>query len=202
MALTAALILPLAEPAQAATGRSLSQAISSRAISTTGLAAAAKARQQVSHQRYAAYLKKVRRQWKLAEKAVAYARRQLGKRYQWAAAGPNSFDCSGLTMRAWGAAGVELPHMAVLQYSGTRRKVPVKSLKPGDLITFYGFGHVALYIGKGRFIHAPGTGRRVSIGRMDAWHRRAVSGAARPGAPRYLRPPKGWDAKTKAPPGR
>jgi cell wall-associated NlpC family hydrolase len=97
--------------------------------------------------------------------AVRYAYAQLGKPYQWAGAGPNAFDCSGLTMQAWGAAGVYLPHLAQGQYDMTRH-VPLSDVLPGDLI-FFGTPnavyHVGIYIGGGQMIDAPETGQNVSI---------------------------------------
>jgi cell wall-associated NlpC family hydrolase len=95
--------------------------------------------------------------------AIKYAYAQLGKPYQWGGAGPNSFDCSGLVMRAWGAAGVSLPHSA----AGDQSMLPgvsLSAMEPGDLV-FYGRPafHVALYIGGGRIIQAPHTGANVEI---------------------------------------
>jgi peptidoglycan DL-endopeptidase CwlO len=99
------------------------------------------------------------------QQAVAYAYAQLGKPYQWGGAGPNSFDCSGLTMMAWEAAGVYLPHLAQAQYDLTAR-ISLADALPGDLI-FYGTPsdvyHVGLYIGGGQMIDAPETGQDVSI---------------------------------------
>jgi cell wall-associated NlpC family hydrolase len=96
--------------------------------------------------------------------ALAYARAQLGKPYLWGGAGPNSFDCSGLTMMAWAAAGVTLDHYAPDQYAATRR-IAIADLQPGDLV-FYGSPsnvyHVGLYVGGGVMIQAPSTGQVVS----------------------------------------
>jgi cell wall-associated NlpC family hydrolase len=96
--------------------------------------------------------------------ALAYARAQLGKPYLWGGAGPNSYDCSGLTMMAWGAAGVALDHYAPDQYAATRR-IAIADLEPGDLV-FYGSPsnvyHVGLYVGGGVMIQAPATGQVVS----------------------------------------
>jgi cell wall-associated NlpC family hydrolase len=90
--------------------------------------------------------------------AVAEARRQLGKPYHWGAAGPNSFDCSGLTLWAWRAGGVSLPHHAASQYSATIH-IPLDQLQPGDLVFFHrNLSHVGIYVGNGQMIHAPETG--------------------------------------------
>ena len=86
-----------------------------------------------------------------AQRAVAYAKRQLGKPYRWAAAGPSSFDCSGLTMMAWRAGGKSLPHWSVAQYQQSTR-IGVRSLRKGDLVFWGGspgsIHHVAMYIGE------------------------------------------------------
>jgi cell wall-associated NlpC family hydrolase len=95
--------------------------------------------------------------------AIRYAYAQLGKPYQWAGAGPDTFDCSGLTMRAWGAAGVGLPHSAAGQQA-MLPSVSLSALEPGDLV-FFGDPafHVAIYIGNGEIIQAPHTGAVVEI---------------------------------------
>jgi cell wall-associated NlpC family hydrolase len=94
---------------------------------------------------------------------LAKARAQLGKPYSYGGAGPNAFDCSGLTQFAWRAAGVSLPHNAAAQY-GSMRRVAVKDLRPGDLVfSGGGIGHVGIYVGRGRMIHAPQSGDRVKI---------------------------------------
>jgi peptidoglycan DL-endopeptidase CwlO len=98
-----------------------------------------------------------------ASVAVAEAYRQLGKPYQWAAAGPDRFDCSGLTMWAWAHAGVSLPHSSQAQY-GQGHHVSRGDLQPGDLV-FFGspIHHVGIYIGNGNMINAPQTGDVVKI---------------------------------------
>ena len=112
-----------------------------------------------------------------AAKAVDFALRQIGDRYIWAADGPDSFDCSGLTMAAWRAAGVSLPHSSRQQYA-TGRKVPRSEMAPGDLVYFYSpISHVGLYIGNGEMVHAPHPGRRVEIAPVD---RMPWAGATRP----------------------
>jgi cell wall-associated NlpC family hydrolase len=95
--------------------------------------------------------------------AISVAKAQLGKPYQWGAAGPDSFDCSGLTSYAWGHAGVSLPHSAAGQ-QGMGSSIARSDLQPGDLV-FFGSPayHVALYIGDGMIIHAPTSGDVVKI---------------------------------------
>jgi cell wall-associated NlpC family hydrolase len=106
--------------------------------------------------------------------AIAFARAQIGEPYRWGAAGPSSWDCSGLTMGAWQAGGRYLPHYSVAQYE---QSTPISpgSLQPGDLV-FWGSSsspssiyHVALYVGGGQMIHAPRTGRPVTQESMYYW---------------------------------
>ena len=117
-----------------------------------------------------------------ADRAIAYARAQLGEPYKWGGAGPGSWDCSGLVMRAWGSAGVSLPHSASGQYSRTQ-KVSLGSIRPGDLV-YWGKSpgsiyHVAMYLGGGKMIHAPRPGRNVEIVPITYWIK--PSFASRPG---------------------
>lgn len=105
-----------------------------------------------------------------AAQVVGIARAQLGKPYVWAAAGPNSFDCSGLTMYVFSQVGISLPHSAEAQFNmGTR--VSKDQLQPGDLI-FGAYGgyisHVGIYIGSDQYIHAPQTGDVVKISNVSA----------------------------------
>jgi cell wall-associated NlpC family hydrolase len=103
-----------------------------------------------------------------AGKVLRYACDQLGEPYVWAAAGPGSFDCSGLTMRAWQAAGVSLPHNADAQsHFGTRVAPTEAALRPGDLVFFHRpISHVGIYLGHGLFLHAPHTGTVVKIAQL------------------------------------
>ncbi|MEV5316352.1 NlpC/P60 family protein [Streptomyces sp. NPDC052687] len=96
-----------------------------------------------------------------AEKAIAFARAQIGKPYVWGATGPGSYDCSGLTQAAWKAAGVTLPRTTYDQVNaGTT--VPLSAALPGDLVFFYDdVTHVGIYIGNGMMIHAPKPGTYV-----------------------------------------
>jgi cell wall-associated NlpC family hydrolase len=98
-----------------------------------------------------------------AAAAVQFAYQQLGKPYVYGASGPDSYDCSGLTMRSWEAAGVALPHNAAAQQSDIP-SIPISDLEPGDLV-FYGDPayHVAIYIGSGKIIQAPHSGTVVQI---------------------------------------
>ncbi|HWJ81878.1 MAG TPA: NlpC/P60 family protein [Nocardioides sp.] len=109
-----------------------------------------------------------------AAAAVAFARDQLGEPYVWAADGPDSWDCSGLTMGAWAAGGKSLPHYSVAQYEAST-PITVDQLQPGDLVFWGSSGspssifHVALYVGDGMIIHAPRPGRPVSLDSMYYW---------------------------------
>jgi cell wall-associated NlpC family hydrolase len=108
---------------------------------------------------------------------IAAAKAQLGKPYSWGAAGPNSFDCSGLTLWAWRAGGVSLPHYTGAQYGATRH-VSLNDLQPGDLVFYNGMNHVGLYIGGGQIIHAPHSGDVVKISSLYYWDTSMV--ASRP----------------------
>lgn len=111
---------------------------------------------------------------------VKFAFQELGKPYVWAAAGPNSFDCSGLTMYVYAKVGVSLPHSAEAQYSIGQR-IDRGSLQPGDLVFFSSGGgyisHVGIYIGNNSYISAPRTGDVVKVQSMN---RRGYVGASRP----------------------
>jgi cell wall-associated NlpC family hydrolase len=109
--------------------------------------------------------------------AVSAAAAQIGKPYEWAADGPDSFDCSGLTMFAWSKAGVSMPHSSGAQYSSLPH-VGRAHLRAGDLV-FFGspIHHVGIYEGGGVMINAPETGENV---RRDSIARADYAGAARP----------------------
>ena len=99
---------------------------------------------------------------------MAFARSQLGKPYRYAGAGPDDWDCSGLTMVAYEAVEVRLPHNALAQYQATAAAtVPLDSLQPGDLVYFgpdlAAIGHVGIYVGGGDMIDAPHTGAFVRV---------------------------------------
>src|SRR5207244_1464771 len=65
--------------------------------------------------------------------AVSFAKQQVGKPYEYGAAGPDSYDCSGLTMASWRQGGVSLPHSAAAQYNATTH-IPISAVQPGDLL--------------------------------------------------------------------
>jgi cell wall-associated NlpC family hydrolase len=108
-------------------------------------------------------------------KAVAAAMTKLGDKYVWAAAGPDTFDCSGLTLWAWAQAGVSLPHYTGSQLAVTQ-PIPISDLQPGDLVFIWGPGegggapgHVGLYIGGGQMVHAPNSGSYVKVDSIYWW---------------------------------
>jgi cell wall-associated NlpC family hydrolase len=98
-----------------------------------------------------------------AATAVAAAESRVGDPYVWGAAGPDSFDCSGLVMWAYAQAGISLPHFSGAQYADTTH-IPMSDLEPGDLVFFADPGeHVAMYVGGGNVVQAPYTGADVQI---------------------------------------
>jgi len=93
---------------------------------------------------------------------VRLALHQLGIPYVWGGTSRSGFDCSGLVRYVYQRVGVNLPHYTVSQFHrGTW--VPRHALEPGDLVFFHDLGHVGLYVGKGRVVHAPHTGTRVQV---------------------------------------
>ena len=108
----------------------------------------------------------------LATQALGYAQAQLGKPYVWGAAGPDTFDCSGLTQMAWKAAGVDIPKYSRTQYFQGGAQIPMAQAQPGDLV-FWGYGrdpqsihHVGLYLGDDEILHAPQPGEDVERTKM------------------------------------
>lgn len=115
-----------------------------------------------------------------ASVAVAFARAQVGKRYVWGASGPDAYDCSGLTMAAWAAAGVSLPHYTVAQYAATRH-VSLSDVEPGDLLLFGpAMQHVGIYVGGGVFVQAEGAQWGVVATPLAGYWGSQVSGVGRP----------------------
>ncbi len=113
-----------------------------------------------------------------ASAAVQYAMAQVGDAYVYGAAGPDAFDCSGLTMMAWAQAGVALPHSSSAQY-GSGPHVAASALQPGDLVFYYSpISHVGIYIGNGLIVHAANHSSGV---RVAGLYSMPYSGAVRPG---------------------
>jgi peptidoglycan DL-endopeptidase CwlO len=110
--------------------------------------------------------------------ALSFARQQVGESYVFGADGPDSWDCSGLTMVAWEQAGVSLPHSAGDQYD-VSAKISRSELQPGDLVLFYSdMHHVALYAGDGMILHAANPDDGVKYSDIDEM---PYAGAVRPG---------------------
>jgi len=110
-------------------------------------------------------------------RVVAYAMSRVGDSYVWGASGPNSFDCSGLTLWAYAHVGISLPHSSSAQY-GSGRHVSSGSLEPGDLVFFYSpIHHVGIYIGNGMVVHAANPGEGVTTAPLSSM---PYSGAVRP----------------------
>jgi cell wall-associated NlpC family hydrolase len=99
-----------------------------------------------------------------------FAKHFLGTRYVYGGSSPRSgFDCSGLMRYVYGHFGISLPHSSYAQFDQGRR-IGRWALRPGDLVFFDGLGHVGMYIGNGRFIHAPHSGTRVRIETLAGWY--------------------------------
>ena len=112
-------------------------------------------------------------------RVVRFARHFLGVRYVYGGTSPRSgFDCSGFTRFVYAHFGISLPHYSGGQFDRGRR-VSRRGLRPGDLVFFDGLGHVGLYIGSGRFIHAPHTGTVVQIASLSGWYADTYVGARR-----------------------
>jgi cell wall-associated NlpC family hydrolase len=114
-----------------------------------------------------------------AEKAVAFAYAQLGKPYVFGASGPDSYDCSGLTMASWAAAGVSIPRTSFAQWDGLPH-VPESQMQPGDILVFNGEGHVGIFVGNGMLIDAPHTGAVVEKIALSGWYQSTLDGVVRP----------------------
>ena len=119
-----------------------------------------------------------------ADKAIAYARAQAGKPYVYGGAGPDSFDCSGLVMMAWQAAGISIPRTSEDQWANL---LHVDHLEPGDLIFYAGGdgtvdspGHVVMYLGGGMVIQAYAPGYPIAVSPLSAMDAGALTGYARP----------------------
>ncbi|MFF0297027.1 NlpC/P60 family protein [Kitasatospora sp. NPDC004614] len=113
----------------------------------------------------------------MGRKAVQYALQQLGKDYVWGGAGPDVFDCSGLTSQAWLHAGKAIPRTSQEQWAQLKH-VALNEMRPGDLVVYYGGAtHIGMYIGGGLVVQAPRTGDVVKVSKVGAM---PILGAVRP----------------------
>ncbi|HVW81486.1 MAG TPA: peptidoglycan-binding protein [Mycobacteriales bacterium] len=124
---------------------------------------------------------------KIALAAVAFAKQQIGKPYVYGAAGPASYDCSGLQMASYLHAGLTLPRVAADQYAGSGPTIPLDQAQAGDLLFFASdvtkpatIYHVAMYLGGGQVLDAPHTGTTVQIRQL--WTTDLLPVVARPAA--------------------
>jgi cell wall-associated NlpC family hydrolase len=112
-------------------------------------------------------------------RVISYAKKFLGVRYVYGGSTPRSgFDCSGFVRYVFQHFGVSLPHSSYADF-GRGHRVGRWGLKPGDLVFFDGLGHVGIYVGKGRFIHAPHTGTHVQISPLTGWYSSRFVGGRR-----------------------
>ncbi len=116
----------------------------------------------------------------IGARAARFARRLVGIPYRWGGDSPQTgFDCSGFVRFVYRHFGVSLPHSSYADFDLGSRVVR-GALRPGDLVFFDGVGHVGMYVGNGRFIHAPHSGTNVEVTSMsDAWYRSRYDGARR-----------------------
>jgi cell wall-associated NlpC family hydrolase len=99
----------------------------------------------------------------LGERAAKIALGAVGVPYVWGGASVSSgFDCSGLVYWAYGQLGIALPHSSYALFD-LGRPVPLNRMRPGDMVFFSGLGHMGLYIGRGRMVHAPHSGAHVEV---------------------------------------
>jgi cell wall-associated NlpC family hydrolase len=105
----------------------------------------------------------------VGERAAAIALREVGVPYRWGGSSPVSgFDCSGLVYYAYARLGLSLPHSSYALFDQGRRIARAK-MRPGDVLFFYGLGHVGIYIGGGRMVHAPHTGTSVQVVKLSRY---------------------------------
>ncbi|MGC5010994.1 C40 family peptidase [Streptosporangium sp. DT93] len=114
------------------------------------------------------------------QKALSWAMSKRGTPYSWGGTGRGGFDCSGLMLRAYEAAGITLPRVSSDQYEAFSAKIAWKDLRPGDLVFFSGLGHVGMITKPGYMVHAPRSGDVVKEERLSSWRRAAFAGGVRP----------------------
>jgi cell wall-associated NlpC family hydrolase len=161
LAITLALVLTLMRPIQ---GRATRAAKRHRAHAVKIVHRVHRAEprhHQFAHRRHLSHV--------FGTRVVSYARHFIGIPYRYGGSTPGGgFDCSGLVRFVYRHFGIALPHSSYSDLSYGHR-VSRRSLRPGDLVFFYGAGHVGIYVGGGRFIDAPHTGARVRISTMGAY---------------------------------
>lgn len=122
----------------------------------------------------------------LGTRVVDFARKLIGVPYSWGGSSPRTgFDCSGFVRYVYGHFGISLDHSSFADFVRGKR-VGRWAMKPGDLVFFDDAGHVGIYVGNGRFIHAPHTGTVVRISTMAGWYASRFDGARRLVGPRQL----------------
>lgn len=110
----------------------------------------------------------------VGERAAAIALKEVGVPYRWGGVSPASgFDCSGLVYWAYGRLGIKLPHSSFALYDQGRQIVRAR-MKAGDLLFFSDLGHVGIYVGRGRMVHAPHSGSRVEVIKLGQYGGRLV----------------------------
>lgn len=107
--------------------------------------------------------------------ALAFALAQIGDPYVYGGTGPNSWDCSGLVMKAWASAGVSIPRVVGPQIAAGKA-VPMDQLQPGDIVAYGDMSHDGLYLGNGKVVHAPRPGKSVEITGLGGFTRAARVG--------------------------
>lgn len=119
----------------------------------------------------------------LRRQVVTEALRHRGTPYVWGGSTPAGFDCSGFTAYVYAKFGTQMAHSTYAQYDSYHR-VARTELRAGDLVFFSGVGHVGIYIGHGRFVHSPRTGKSVEVQKLNSsWYRQSYVGAVRPPLP-------------------
>ncbi len=116
----------------------------------------------------------------VGDRAARLALHAVGVPYRWGGSSPSSgFDCSGLVYWTYGRLGIDVPHSSYALY-GRGRRVTLSRLKRGDLLFFSGLGHVGIYVGHGRMVHAPQSGRSVEVVALrGSYYGRGLVGARR-----------------------
>ena len=118
----------------------------------------------------------------LSDDAAMHAQKMVGRPYKYGGSSPAGFDCSGLVMYSYKLAGLALPHNTD-QQRAVSRAVKLADLRPGDLLFFNQegkrYGHVGIYVGSGKFVHAPSSGKSVRTDRLDSPYWKKHLSAAR-----------------------